>query len=186
MVTQITRNKSMDIKAALWAVIPDNEYRTEMLVQLVALANSSSLSIDISEIPEMRKGMKALRNADDRSHSPRFQKQAPHNLALQGPGPRSKWEGKGNTRNRKGPKGSCRDTDKGSANRVIGNLTFATILDTSRMLFHQKGTHVKICSAFQIQECNDSSCARKQCCVGCATLGKPHDHCFCLPGKVRV
>ena len=56
MVTQITRNKSMDIKAPLWAVIPDNEYRTEMLVHLVAMANSSSLSIDISEIAEMRKG----------------------------------------------------------------------------------------------------------------------------------
>ena len=83
----------------------------------------------------------------------------------------------------KGPKGAVRDTDKGSANRIFGNLTFATILDTSRMLFHQKGTHVKICSAFQIQHCNDSSCARKQFCMGCATLGKPYDHCFCLPGE---
>ena len=52
--------KSMGIKAPLWAVIPDNEYRIEMLVHLVAMANSSSLSIDISDFAEMRKGMKAL------------------------------------------------------------------------------------------------------------------------------
>ena len=88
-VYKLSRSAVMGIRAALWQVIGDSEHRTTHWVQLVAMANSSLSQTMVNKggLDDVRKEIKALHSAVDRSRTPRGYPHggAPARLALPKP-----------------------------------------------------------------------------------------------------
>ena len=195
--------RHLGVPEALKTTYEDNEHWTQHWVQVFAVAISSKEND--AKIAKLKREAQELKRTMRQSRPPRMQPRqkalpAPPQLLalLAAPGGASSNASRRNKRGRggRGAKGKgagrVRTTSRVSTRQeaaaamVLASLASGGSRMPATSSLHDSNKQYPICFNLQKGTCTDpKACMRMHCCNGCATGGRPHSECHCLPSRLN-